>query len=245
MPRGFSGVRQASAEVEARRSAGSGPSALWFRLADGEEAIVRFLEQDDDIAWCYMHDVPQEGRNFGRDVTCCNQDSDSTPCPGCEQELPRKFKGFINLIWENAPVFKRDKEGKLVKDNDKQPIIVGHKPQVAVWGSGIRVFEDLDEVNTDYRGLRSRRFRIKRKGERLNTKYSISPEHIDGGEKPFSKEEKELEKTKYNLSEFTKTPSYEAFTKEMGQTGRTPQNQNGDDGGQKHVNPFLRNKQND
>lgn len=240
-PRGFGGVRQASADVEARRS-GGGPSALWFRLGDGDEAVVRFLEQGEDIFWCHMHEVPVEGRNFGRDVACCNQDNDGTPCPGCEQELPRKFKGFINLIWENAPVFKRDSDNKLIKDKDNQTIIMGRKPQVAVWGSGIRVFEELDEINTNYRGLKSRQFKVKRKGEKLNTKYHITPANVDGGPQEMSAEEKKLSDGKYDLNEFVKPPSYDSFLKEMGQVPQHQQNQNGGGGEQKRPNPFLKNK---
>lgn len=238
MPRGFTGVRKASAEVEARRGSG-GPSALWFRLQDGEEAIVRFLEQDDDTFWCHMHEVPVDNRSFGRDVACCDQEKDGTPCPGCEQDLPRKFKGFINLIWDDAPVFKRDDEGKLVKDKDNNPVVISHKPQVAVWGSGIRVFEELDETNANYRGLRSRRFRIKRKGSGLSTKYTIAPEDVDSGPQPMTDAEKKLDGSKYDLNEFTKSPSYNEFLKELGEA---PRNQNGGGGGQeeKPRNPFMR-----
>lgn len=115
MPRGFQGVRQASAEVESKRGSG-GPGALYFRLKAGEDAIVRFLEQDEDIHWCMMHEVPVENRSFGRNVPCLDQEKDGTPCPGCERDMDRRFKGFINLIWFNAPVFKRDSENKMVKD---------------------------------------------------------------------------------------------------------------------------------
>lgn len=246
MPRGFSGVRQTSQDIEARRS-GGGPNALWFRLSDGDVAIVRFLEEHEDIFWCHMHEVPVENRNFGRDVPCCNQEEDGTPCPGCEADLPRKFKGFMNLIWEDAPVFKRDSDGRMMKDKDNNVIITGHKAQVAVWGSGIRVFEELDETNANYRGLRSRKFKVKRKGEKLNTKYTIAPEDVDGGAQPFSKSEKELEAKKYDLNEFTKALSYDEFNKEMGggnRRGGGGGNQNGGggngDGEGGRRNPFMR-----
>jgi hypothetical protein len=243
MPRGFTGVRSTSAEIESRRgSGGGGLGALWFRLKDGEETVVRFLEQDDDIFWCHMHEVPVENRQFGRDVACCDQDKDGTPCPGCEQDLPRKFKGFINVIWRDAPVFKRDSENKMVKDDHGDPIITGYKPQVAVWGSGIRLFEQLDEVNTDYRGLMSRRFKVRRKGEKLSTKYHISPENVDSGAQDMSAEEKDLAAKKYDLNEFVKPPSYDGFLKELGQGGGS---QNGGGRGeeqQRRVNPFMRNE---
>jgi hypothetical protein len=240
MPKGFSGVRTAAAEVEARRSSG-GPNALWFRLDEGQEAIVRFLEQGEDIFWCHMHEVPVEGRSFGRDVVCLNQEDDGTACPGCEQGLKRKFKGFINLIWDNAPVFKKDNEGKFVKGNDNKPIITGYKPQCAVWGSGIRLFEELEEIDSAFRGLTSRRFRVKRKGSELNTKYSIKPMEVDSGPQEFDSSEKEIAGKKYDLNLFVKPPTYAEFEKEMGKSGSGGGSQNGGNGGPTPPkNPFMR-----
>ena len=244
-------MKQASAEIEARRSQGGGQqSALWFRLGPGEETVIRFLEQDDDIKWCQAHEVPVEGRQWGRDVPCVDQDEHGAkqgdPCPGCETELPRRFKGYINVIWDDAPVFKRDGSGKLVKDTTGAPVVIGTKPQVAIWSSGIRLFEDLEEVNANYRGLMSRRFKVKRTGTGFDTKYRIAPEDVDSGPQPLSDEEKKLAEGKYDLKPFVTPGSYEDFEKELrgerpGQQ-RTDTGQNGDGQQPKQVNPFLRNK---
>lgn len=241
MPRGFSGVRQASAEVEARRGSG-GPGALFFRLKAGEEAITRFLEQDDDIFWCHMHEVPVEGRQWGKNVPCLDQEKDGSPCPGCERDMDRRFKGFINLIWFNAPVFKRDSENKIVKDRLGDPVVTGEKPQVAVWNSGIRLFEELDEINANYKGLMSRRFKVKRKGSGLDTKYMIVPEDIDSGAQPMDDTEQKLAAEKYDLNQFTKPGSYEEFLKELGEGNGGGNRQNGGGGESPRTNPFMRNK---
>jgi hypothetical protein len=240
LPRGFAGVRKAAEEVEAKRGSG-GPGALYFRLKAGEEAIVRFLEQDDDIAWCMMHEIPVEGRQWGKNVPCLDQDKDGTPCPGCERDMDRRFKGFINLIWFNAPVFKRDNENKIVKDRLNDPVVIAEKPQVAVWNSGIRLFEELDEINANFKGLMSRHFKIKRKGSGLDTKYVIVPEDIDSGPQPMTDEEQKLAAEKYDLNSFTKPGSYDDFLKEMGQGGGS----SGTNGGQASApstNPFMRNR---
>lgn len=216
MPRGFKGVRQANAAIKARREAGGafGPNALYFSLPDdGDTGIVRFLEENDDIAWCWVHEIPVEGRQYGRDVPCLDQDDEDLACPGCEKEVKRKFKGFINVIWFDAPVYKKDKEGKTVKDSTGDKVVTGTADQVAVWTSGPRLFEELDEINDAYRGLRSRRFKIKRKGVKLDTKYVIKPEDPDGGKQPFTDEEEDLEQKAYDLNEFMKIPTYEDFVK--------------------------------
>ena len=242
MPRGFKGVREASAEVEAKRGSG-GPGALYFRLKPGDEAIVRFLEQDEDISWCYMHEVPVENRNFGKNVPCLDQEKSGIPCPGCERDLDRRFKGYINLIWENAPIFKRDGENKIVKDRMNDPVVIGTEPQVAVWNSGIRLFEELDEFNTNYRGLMSRRFKVKRKGGGLDTKYAISPVDPDGGAQPMSDAEEKMAAGKYDLNAFIKPGTYDEFLKELGEgDGGGKQNGQGQLQEQGRKNPFMRNK---
>lgn len=240
MPRGFSGVREASAELESRKGAVQrGPGALYFRLKDGEETVVRFLEQDDDITWCWMHELPVEGRAWGRPTPCLDQQRDGTPCPGCERDMPRKFTGYINLIWDNAPVFKRDESGRIVRDSTGDPVVIDTKAQVAIWSSGIRLFEELDEINANYKGLMSRRFKVKRKGSRLDTKYIITPEDIDAGPQDMSAEEKELAQAKFDLTEFITPKSYDEFTEELnGGAG----NGNGAAAPQQAVNPFMRNR---
>jgi len=241
MSKGFAGIREAGAEIESRKGKQYGPSALYFRLLEGEEATVRFLEQDDDIAWCWMHEIPVEGRAWGRQTPCLDQQKDGTPCPGCERDMDRKFRGFINLIWDEAPIFKRDEAGggKIVRDSTGDPVTLGNKPQVAIWSSGIRLFEELDEINANYKGLMSRKFKVKRKGSRLDTKYLLSPADTDAGPQELDKAELELASAKFDLSEFTTPKSYEDFLAELagGSTGG-----NGQSVQQQTVNPFMRNR---
>lgn len=242
MPKGFGGVRSASAELEARR--GSGGNILWFRINSGDETIVRFLEQDDDIHWAYMHPIPVEGRQFGRNVPCVDQERDGTPCPGCERDMKRTFQGFINLLWHDAPVFKRDSDGRMVKDRVGDPVIVDHKPQVAIWSSGIRLFEELDEVNLNFRGLMSRRFKVKRKGEKLDTKYHIAPEDVDSGPQEMTAEEIKLAEGKYDLAPHVTPGTYEDFLKELGEGGNSIGHGQGESNSPsqsgRRVNPFMR-----
>jgi hypothetical protein len=242
MPKGFGGVRSASAELESRR--GSGGGVLWFRIKSGDETVIRFLEQGDDIHWAQMHEIPVEGRNFGRNVPCLDQERDGTPCPGCERELPRRFQGFINVLWNDAPVFKRDSDNRMVKDRVGDPVILDHKPQIAVWSSGIRLFEELDECDVNYRGLMSRRFKVKRKGEKLDTKYHIAPEDVDSGPQEMGADEAKLAEDKYDLAPFVTPGTYENFLKELGEGGNAVGHGQGDGNSPsqsgRRVNPFMR-----
>lgn len=217
------------------------PKALYFKLDDGETATVRFLEEDDDVQWCYVHNVPVEGRSWGQDVPCLDQEEDDEPCPGCERELKRSVKGYINLIWFDAPLYKTDPDGKLVKDKAGDKIEIGNQDQVAVWNSGIRLFEQLDELNETYKGLRGRKFKVKRKGVKLNTTYVILPD--EDGPQPLSAKEVKLDESKYDLNEFMKQISYEDFenliTGGSATGGRSKKNAVA---AAKKQNPFLNNR---
>jgi hypothetical protein len=245
MPRGMQGVKDASADAQARREAAqSGPRALYFKLGDGESTIVRFLEQDDDVAYCYMHEIPVEGRNFGRMVACCDQDKEGIPCPGCDRDMKLKFKGYINVIWDDAPVLKRDQEGKVLRDNDGKVIITGTKSQAAVWNTGLQVFEQLDKINTNYRGLTSRRFKVERTGAKLDTKYFITPEDPDSGPGAMSAAEKKIAAEKADLDEFTRALTFDEFMKELGEGGGQSGGDSGSNGEEAPVkrNPFMKRK---
>ena len=237
MPKGLSGVRSASAELESRRGTGGG--VLWFRLRNGEETVLRFLEEDEEIHYAFMHEVPVEGRSFGRNVPCLDQEREGTACPGCERELPRRFQGFVNVIWEDAPVFKRDGDNRIVKDRTGDPVVLDHKPQVAVWSSGIRLFDELTEIDTNYRGLSSRRFKVKRRGEKLDTKYHIAPADVDSGAQPMTDEEKKLAEEKQDLTPMITPGSYEAFLKDLGEGG-VGHGQGDAQSVAPRTNPFLR-----
>ena len=126
----------------------------------------------------------------------------------------------------------------MVRDRLGDPVVMDNKPQVAVWSSGIRLFEELDEINANFKGLMSRRFKVKRKGEKLDTKYHISPENVDSGAQPLTNTEEKLAAEKFDLSQYTKPGSYDEFLKELGE-GNVPQN---GDQPQQQRNPFMRNK---
>jgi hypothetical protein len=211
MPRGMEGLRKAAKQQ--RERAGSG--GMYFKLPnDGDTAIVRFLEQGDDIAWCWVHEVPVDGRKWPDNVPCLDQDEEGIDCPGCEADLKRKIQGYLSVIWHDAPKLKRDKEGKLVKV-DGEVVAVGNEPAVALWTVGRVMLEELDEVDDNFKGLSSRKFKVKRKGEGLDTKYKVSPEDIDSGPQKFSDKEKELADKKPNVQERITPPSYEDFEKKM------------------------------
>lgn len=240
MPRGFGGVEAAQQDIEARKNAGGSGGKLFFKLADGEVADVRFLEQGDEVNWAWVHELPPApNRIVGDKIPCRAYDEEGVftgeNCPGCDRQYKRTFQGAINLIWRNAPVFARDENGRIVK-NGNAPVVTDHKDQIAVWVQGITVFNELSEKDSTYRGLSSRDFKIRRRGKGLSTKYSIDPSDPDGGPKALSASDEELAAEKYDLTPFVEPPSYESWgNRNAGQTGSS-------DVQPAETSPFMRNR---
>ena len=210
-------VAAAQEQAAARRTSGGYGARLFLKLDDGEEAVVRFLEEGDDVASAYFHKV-DDGSKWGTRIICLNQDLETgeetgDPCPGCEQSLSRSYRGFFNLIWREAPVFERTAEGKLVKKKG-QPVVEGYEDQVALWETNEDTVFDLYDLELTYKGLKSRDFVIKRRGTGINTVYSIMPADPDGGPKKMSKADLKLaEEDSNDLSKRLEFPEYDEWEK--------------------------------
>lgn len=214
MGRGFSGVREVMAEQQ-RRSAttqsGTGTFVPRFRIPDGASAIVRFLEQGDDVMWAWGCQLPPKPpRQWGDWTPTLDQDrTGKTRCPLIERGYNPIFRGFINLIWRDAPQYQRDENGRVVRDANNQMIQIGVEDQVFVWESGIKVFTSLEHKDSTYKGLMSRDFKVTRRGARLQTSYDIDPADPDGGPQPLSKRDLALAANKHDLSRLVTPYSYE------------------------------------
>jgi hypothetical protein len=229
MAGGISKVRAASEDINTRKESGGG-ARNFFKLNDGETAIVRFLEDGSEVACAWVHQLPPSGgRSYGIKVPCRDQDFDTLQrgvgerCPGCEDGLKIMFQGAINMIWRDAPQLKRDDQGRLVKGDDNKAQFSGeYADSLAVWSAGITVFEDLDTIDADFGGLTSRDFKITRRGTELNTKYTIRPANVDGGPSELSEADKALAEEKFDLSAYASAPEYDEWGKQQQSESKAP-----------------------
>ena len=206
MARGFGALASAKEDIDRRKSEGGG-GVRYFRLGAGETAVVRFLEEGDEVSCGWVHMIRVPGRSYPIQEPCIDQDEEGRrnlgkDCPGCEQELDLKFRGKINMIQRDAPI--QEKQGE-------RWVTVGEDDAVVVWDVSFEVLQDLQEKDFDYKGLRSRDFKIKRVGEKFDTKYFISPADPDGGPQAMSESDKELEADKFDLNELTAPKSYDSW----------------------------------
>lgn len=216
-PSGADAFKRRQAAVSERQAQFEGLRADYFGLSDGEKAVVRFLEQGSDLTFAYVHRLPIQGSTNRRDVICLDQDDEGTPCPGCGSDnkdiRARSTKGYVNVIWRNGPIFKRDDAGKPVKaEGSNQKIVIAHGDGVFLWKCSKTVFQMLLDKDGKYKGLMSRDFEIARTGKGMkDTHYTIEPANLTPDGEPMMVADLALAEKRYDIAALTKPPSYEEF----------------------------------
>jgi hypothetical protein len=245
MPRGFDKVKEASERLS-RNSGGSGSGVFYLKLPDDQDsAIIRFLEQGDEVYSYWYHDFSHADKKNGwrNRFPCLDLNDEGTPCPGCEQELPRRFQGLINVIWRDAPVLKKDDEGNFVRNKKTNEIEVdGNADQVAVWRGGIELFKLLAKKDAAYKGLGTRDVEVVRDGTGLDTTYSVEPADLDAGASELSDADQELAKDKYDLDEVANYKTYDEAEEIIKEFNDENGSSSEDVGAFLEDNPFNQNK---
>ncbi len=167
MPTGFDQAKKVGDYSSRGSSFQERPKGVtYFSLKDDQnEAIVRFLQQHDDINWVRQwRTETKPGHLYGEKLNCIDQFEDGTPDPGFELGMKSSWSGFIPLIWRNAVQYQKDAQGRRIKDGNGNFVIAGYADTVALWEHPWSIYDLLKSVDDDYRGLMSRDFKIKRIG---------------------------------------------------------------------------------
>lgn len=212
----FRKKQQQKSTQKAKYGGGDGARPNYFGILDKQYAIVRFLEQGDEITFTDAHRVPVEGRRWPLDFVCLDFNDDGTPCPACQSSnddvRKRSTRGYFNVIWREGPVYKLDDRGWVEKGPDKKPIIAGRADGIFLWKASWTVTEMLIEKDGKFKGLTSRDWEIKRTGSEMqDTVYYAEPADPDGGPQPMLLPDLALAEKKYDLKELTAPLSYEEF----------------------------------
>jgi hypothetical protein len=182
------------AEEQAKKRAAA-RDRKWLKMEDGDEVIVRLFPSEEFWKDGYVHRVPMElkgGKKIYADIMCLDQDEEGVPCPGCKDEIQRRFK-----FW--TPVIVRDWEG----DDGKVADVV------MIWSSGITIAKRLDKMLGKH-DLAKRDIVVARSGStKDDTEYDIDWE--DEEDIPYSASDKKLLEQAPDLTRYTRIPEYDDF----------------------------------
>lgn len=238
----FSKVQDATKAIADKAQGYSGPrNFIYFRLPnDGDNADVRFISAEA----AYCHQVTMPGKKYPDWVPSLDQSQPyvdgTSDCPMAQAGLRRALRGWISLVWRDAPLYKRDDDGRMLKDQYGALVQVGVQDQIAVWTVGIQVMEELAAINAKYKGLSSRDFTVTRKGQGLKTSWSILPADVDSGPQPLSSDDEALVESVPDLKTFSTAPDHSKLIELIAGTTGAPQMGGGNLEHAMSTNPFMR-----
>ena len=106
MPKGYR-AGKAVGDFTGRAQAYDRPKGVtYFKLVnDQDQAIVRFLQQHEDINWVRQWRTGVKPNfPYGEKINCIDQFEDGTPDPGFEAGLKNTWTAFTPLIWRKPAV---------------------------------------------------------------------------------------------------------------------------------------------
>jgi hypothetical protein len=180
----MSGLRAAAATKKAY-GGGGGYDDVEFKVKDGDTEVIRVIDPASQIdkQWTFVHEMPPTGKmKWGENVPCMGgQSPDSHPgCPACQRGIEKAIEGYVNVIWRNGPqhATKTLDNGTTVRDWKN---IKGKADCLAVWTMGITRLEEIDSLDSAYKGIMTRDFQVKRKGTSYDTVYTFAPAMDENG----------------------------------------------------------------
>lgn len=199
MARKVRGRKRAEGLGRVAKAAARGGKAEWVKLEDGDEKVLRVLDTGKAFKDAEVHRVPFEGRDGDTihiDVPCLDQDDDGTPCPGCKDDLQRRYKFWTNVIERG------DEDAAEPEDREDK---------IKIFAGGITIARRLDKLDARH-DLGSRDIIVSRTGKgKKNTRYEV--EWFDEESTPLTAEDKKLAEKKHDIVRYSKPPEYDDFYK--------------------------------
>ena len=186
-------------ESNIKKSATRWKKAGWVKVTDGESTVVRVVDVGSDFRDGFVHTVEFKGQRgtFTRDVMCLDQDDDGTPCPGCRDDLERRYKFWTRVI---------EREAAIENDAGK---VTGYEDQVKILSGGKRLAGALNKKHKK-RDISKRDVEIEREGTGWDTDYSV--EWVDEKDVPLSSDEiKMVDASEIDLERYAYMPDFDDF----------------------------------
>lgn len=186
-------------ETNIKKQASRWKKTAWVHMDDGESVVVRVVDVGKDFRDGFVHTVEFKGKRgtFTRDVMCLDQDDDGTPCPGCRDDLERRYKFWCRCI---------EREAEIENDSGK---VTGYEDQVKILSGGKRLAGALNKKHKKH-SLDKRDIEIEREGTGWDTDYSV--EWVDESDVPLTKEEiKMVDDSEIDLERYAYVPDFDDF----------------------------------
>lgn len=174
------GLGGGSVDRHLERSGRKRKSNVWAQIGDGNTVIVRAIDTKKYFKDGYVHPVEFEradGSTYSLDVRCLDPDDEGNPCPGCRDDLDRRYKFWMLVIVRDAP--KENKAGK----------VIGEEDQVRILSGANRLVKALNAKHRR-KDLAKRDLEISQNGQGFEVEYEV--EWADEEDTPLSDEDQEL-----------------------------------------------------
>lgn len=183
----------------------------FVKVSDDEEepTVARVF---DLSLFCegYVHQVEYEvedkrsgkkgkTRTWRQDQMCLDQEEEGEPCPGCADELDRRYKFWIPVIWRDAPIVVDDK-------------VTGYKDTIAILSGATRLVNALNRVQKK-KGLENQDVEIVKSGKEFNTQYAVDAldrEELSEDDEKLIKA-LDMKKLKEKLGRYTEMRDFDDF----------------------------------
>lgn len=169
--------------------------AEFVKLDDGDTVIARVIDVDSAFKDGFIHPVPHKGRKgstYYKDTMCMDQKDEGKPCPGCRDELEKRYKFWTRVI------VRGDEDAKDAEEREDC---------IKILSGGPMMIKQLNKKHKRH-GLQNRDIEITREGKKLETTYEI--EWYDDEDVPLTEEDVELiENDKTDLMRYAGIPKSE------------------------------------
>lgn len=101
-------------------------SNVFAQIGDGNEIQCRVIDTEKFFIDGYVHPVSfdrKDGSTYKIDIRCLDPEDEGEPCPGCRDDLDRRYKFWMLVIVRDAP--KENKSGKIIGEEDQIRILSG------------------------------------------------------------------------------------------------------------------------
>jgi len=135
----------------------------FVNVGDGNTIVTRAFDTEKYFKDGWVHPVQferKDGSTYTMDFRCLDPDDEGEPCPGCRDDLDRRYKFWLLVIVRDAP--KENKAGK----------VIGEEDQVRILSGANRLVKALNQKHKR-RNLDRRDVEISQDGEGFEVQYEV------------------------------------------------------------------------